>query len=1693
MDHLATCPSQVDLQRLFQGELPGPKVEEFARHLESCEACARTVASLPADDTLADALRQQSTAPMAPLDPALAHLMERLRALRAPTRGTAETVAPETGISTPTGAVSASSPDTSYDFLAPPQAPDEIGRLGPYRVLQVLGQGGMGMVFKAEDPRLDRLCALKTMLPEIARKPAMKERFLREAKAAAKIEHDHIIPIYQVDEAGGVPYISMPFLKGASLEDYLKQKEKGRAGAALTMPQIIKIAREIARGLAAAHERGMIHRDIKPANIWLDGSAGGRVKILDFGLARLSQATGEQNLTQSGAIMGTPSYMAPEQAQAQKLDGRADLFSLGVILYRLCTGELPFKGHDPISTLMALAMHNPPPPSQINPAIPPALSDLVMRLLAKDPEQRTASANDVLRELQAVGAALSAGEGTSSPVSSASITPGVEAIQIDQSADSRMSTSPYAPSSLSARLRQARPFFRRPAGIATIAAGLLAMIVLGTVYWIQTRAGVIRVEITDPEIEVAIKGTTFTFTGADPLPVSVKPGEGDKVFVVTRGDFTFETDRLFLKKGDDTTVKVELLDGVVQVTADGESIGAKALVAPQVVVDSPPSEYSWPVDAPPPAIAPFDAAQAEAHQEAWAAHLGVPVEYTNSIGMKFRLIPPGEFMMGSTAEEIEQAKVMGELYHNHESWIAKVDAEGPRHRVQLTQPFYLGSTEVTVGQFRRFVEATAYVTIPETDGLGGTHGNAKPIMNKDWTWKAPGFNQSEAHPVCQITSADAQAFNRWLTETDGCPAAFPNEAQWEFACRAGTTTFWNWGDNRNDAEPHAWYKMTDKASSPRAVALGMPNAFGLYDMHGNVREWCADRYDNQWYAKSPTVDPVAPIPRAFRVARGGAYDFNLDLLRSAFRYRDPPDQRGDFLGFRVALSLDAVRQAIKRRPAKDALDVPDYALDFDGQSNWVHIPTLSTDGTHPLTVECWIWPRRFEGNQPAIKMAGPGSLGLHIGQDHIVANCFQGRSAHGVRMPAADNRDRWSHVACVWDGAEFRLYLDGRRCGEVYPTKAKPHEPRMTMLGGCPPELQVLTAEADFFDGMLNEVRFSRVARYAEDFTPEKRFTPDADTLALYHCDEGAGETLSDSSGHGHHGKVMGTKWVRPGAPSAISAADYDWPSDAPPPAIAPFDAAQAKAHQEAWARHLGVPVEYTNSIGMKFRLIPPGEFMMGSTPDEIEEALVDVGTEDWKAHIRSEAPRYKVILSRPIYLGVHEVTQSQYEQVMGQNPSHFAATGAGKDAVAGLDTTSHPVEMVSWNDAAEFCAKLSEQEKLKPVYFRTGETVTMRATGNGYRLPTEAQWEFACRAGTTTNYWTGSQGESLVEVAWFGRNSGGRTQRVEGLKSNPFGLHDIHGNVWEWVQDVWEPTYYGQFASGHALNPTGPSTAGPLRVLRGGGWGSNAVVCRSAHRNNAAPTTRTSYPGFRVALEVDAVQHAVNGNAVSGGRQPDGPETAADDAGPTDAPPSAIAHALLFDDRTDAVDLSAVTFDGSHDLTIEGWFKSLEFVHCEFARFEPDGPVLFAMPKGEKGEIGAQWKDQDGRDVYAVCIDALRVGQPQHIALVYRRQRMLVFVDGTPIAESEVPTRPGAMKRLQLMNTLMELHGLRVSRVSRYTIPFQPEDRFTADEQTIALFHCDEGEGDVLTDSSGNGFHGRITGAKWVPRPPSASPDQEP
>jgi serine/threonine protein kinase len=392
-----TCPDPHRLKEFLIGQLPVREIEVLAQHIEQCTFCTKTLGTLSTVDALVESMVATAEPGPDPPGEIVYDLIDKL-----------ESLFPESpaycGISTlDTQVVSG--------FLAPPETDLEIGRLGNYSVTGVIGAGGMGVVLLAEDTALRRRVALKVIRPELAYRASARRRFLREAQAAASLTHDNVIDVYHVGEDRGVAFFAMPLLVGESLEARLKRD--GR----MPVAEVLHLGWEVASGLAAAHARGLLHRDIKPTNIWLEtmpierGGSGGddlpelcpssfRVKLLDFGLARIAEGEGDEADTNSP--IGTPGYMAPEQVRGEPLDGRCDLFGLGCVLYRACTGRVPFPGANPLAALRALEMDKPEAPAQSNRDLPPALSDLILRLLEKKPENRFGTATQVRDTLGAI-------------------------------------------------------------------------------------------------------------------------------------------------------------------------------------------------------------------------------------------------------------------------------------------------------------------------------------------------------------------------------------------------------------------------------------------------------------------------------------------------------------------------------------------------------------------------------------------------------------------------------------------------------------------------------------------------------------------------------------------------------------------------------------------------------------------------------------------------------------------------------------------------------------------------------------------------------------------------------------------------------------------------------------------------------------------------------------------------------------------------------------------------------------------------------------------------------------------------------------------------------------------------------------------------------------------------------------------
>jgi hypothetical protein len=279
--------------------------------------------------------------------------------------------------------------------LGPPAKPGDLGTIGPYRVVALLGQGGMGYVFKGFDDALNRAVALKVMKFDPAASPEAKARFLREGRAAAGLRSDHVVVIYGVggDKPGETPYLAMEFLPGRTLTDWMKA-----ANGPVKPATVARVARHVLRGLEAAHAAGLVHRDIKPSNLWID-AATNRVKLLDFGIAR-DAADGK--LTMTGQVLGSPAFMSPEQARGRAVDARTDLYSLGVVLYQMLTGKNPFDKGSFNECLFAVVEEVPPPTAAVVPAVPAEVSAYVARLMSKDREGRPKSATAALAELDAV-------------------------------------------------------------------------------------------------------------------------------------------------------------------------------------------------------------------------------------------------------------------------------------------------------------------------------------------------------------------------------------------------------------------------------------------------------------------------------------------------------------------------------------------------------------------------------------------------------------------------------------------------------------------------------------------------------------------------------------------------------------------------------------------------------------------------------------------------------------------------------------------------------------------------------------------------------------------------------------------------------------------------------------------------------------------------------------------------------------------------------------------------------------------------------------------------------------------------------------------------------------------------------------------------------------------------------------------
>ncbi len=416
----------------------------------------------------------------------------------------------------------------ALDFLEPSHKPGVLGRLGHYQVLEVVGRGGMGVVLKAFDDVLHRVVAIKVMAPPLASSAHARKRFIREARAAAGVTHEHVVTIHAVEEAGSLPYIVMQYVHGLSLQERIE-----RSGP-LELKEVLRIGLQTAAGLSAAHALGLVHRDIKPANILLENGVE-RVKITDFGLAR---AADDASLTQSGVVAGTPQYMAPEQAAGEAVDQRADLFSLGSVLYAACTGRPPFRGRHTLAVLRRVCEEQAHPIRELNPDIPEWLCRIIAHLHAKDPAERFQSAREIADLL---------GEHLSG---------------LHQPEREPVSTQPPRPPR-SADPRARRRWLAAAAALLVLVAGLGlteasgVTHVVATVIRIARPDGTLVVELEDSEAQVMIDGEELSFRGVGPQEIRLRPGVHE--VQAMKGGKTLQDEVVTISRGGKTIIKVRRL------------------------------------------------------------------------------------------------------------------------------------------------------------------------------------------------------------------------------------------------------------------------------------------------------------------------------------------------------------------------------------------------------------------------------------------------------------------------------------------------------------------------------------------------------------------------------------------------------------------------------------------------------------------------------------------------------------------------------------------------------------------------------------------------------------------------------------------------------------------------------------------------------------------------------------------------------------------------------------------------------------------------------------------------------------------------------------------------------------------------------------------------------------------------------
>jgi len=1310
---------------------------------------------------------------------------------------------------------------------------------GKYRLLEQLGQGGMGTVYKVQEQHgLNRVLALKIISPKAMQKPDSERRFLREVQVAAALNHPNIVAAYEADQAQGQYYFVMEYVPGKDLGAWIREY------GTLPLDWSCECVRQTALGLQHAHEKKLVHRDIKPANVLVVAGESGQpplVKILDLGLARfVDPEQDDTDLTGTGEVMGTVDFMSPEQARNTKTaDIRADVFSLGCTLFKMLTGDVPFPGANVTEKLMARAMQDAVRVRTLRPEVPAKLDALIAKMLARKPEDRFQTPGEVaealrpfcpgeheestrleLHEQTQVTLAPSADEGSEAQGFLAKLSHAAQDATESLDARDHLKLVADRSDSLSpesaVRIRRSLPKSRAGLWVGLGALAVLILLIAGGLYFAfgpQSQQRTVRVFVDQPDAHVQLGFGRNYRSPKTREPLELTLPVGDYTLTVSKSGY------------QEHRSQVEIKPAAKEKSAEIVRVEVRLLPVGAVATNPPPAfERPNPEVPNPPPLVPTNTPP-RISEAVSIPYSGVPAGtvYTNSLGMKFSYIPPGEFTMGSPETEK-----------------GRNDDETP-HKVVLTKGFYLGVYEVTQEEYQQIMG-----TNPSDFAATGTINS-----------RVAGLD-TRRFPVEKVSWDEAVEFCRKLSAREGKAYRLPTEAEWEYACRAGTATPFHFGMTCNGQEANCQgdnpYGRTAKGPNlERTTVVGQypPNAWDLYDMHGNVREWCSD-----WprdYPSGTVTNPTGPATGATdRVGRGGAWSSYAKDCRSAIRDRFPPGLRRNNQGFRVVLeaSPELKPESSSKSTSEPVANVaPGTPYTNSLGMKFSYIPpgefTMGSPETekgrnddetpHKVVLTKGFYLGVYEVTQEEYQQimgtnpsdfAATGAVGSkvagldtqrfpveRVSWDEAVEFCrkLSAREGQTYRLPT---EAQWEYACRAGTTTPFHF---GTNCngsqancrGDLpYGTTLKgPYLGRPSTVGQYPPNAWGLyDLHGNVREWCIDWLRDAPAGTVTNPTDPTSGTSPRIIRGgSWYSGPQDCRSANRNGNAPEFRSGTLGFRVVLEAKPELK-------------PNVVPTPTSSTTTPEPVANAAPGTP--YTNSLGMKFSYIPPGEFMMGSPESE----------ERRDAH----ETQHKVILTQGFYLGVFEVTQAEYQQVMGTNPSTYASTGGSKTAVAGLETQRFPVESVIWNNAVEFCRKLSAQE------------------GKTYRLPTEAEWEYACRAGTTTPFHfgtncNGSQANCRGDLPYGTTVKGpylGRPSTVGQYPPNAWGLYDLHGNVREWCAD-----WHSDYPIGPVTNPTGPSSVAKDRVSRGGGWNSSPQECRSAFRDIRPSINVGVALGFRVVL----------------------------------------------------------------------------------------------------------------------------------------------------------------------------------------------------------------------------------------------------